>query len=52
MRREHSWAVRSGAVGMAIGGMKPGQVDQDLEIPKWSLERWLALHRAGKGLEI
>ena len=51
MRREHSLAVRSRAVSMVIGGMKPGQVAQDLEIPKRSLERWLALHGAGKGLE-
>ena len=51
MCREHCLAVRSRAVGMVIGGMKPGQVAQDLEIPKRSPERWLALHHAGKGLE-
>ena len=51
MRREHSLAVRSRAVGMVIGGMQSGQVAQELGIAKRSLERWLALHRAGKGLE-
>ena len=51
MRQEHSLAVRFSAVGIAIGGIQPGNGAHDLGIQKRSQECWLSLHHASKGHE-